>query len=139
MKAFVDTSTLAKKYKENEPGREQFFEILEEVNQIIVSPVTYIELICLIKRYFEDFKQKPSHLKKLKKEIDLDFGYFHEVSMDDNLKNIAYGLRQKHMVKSLDLIQLSAAKISNAQIIITSDKHLYKIASKELKNVQLVI
>lgn len=137
MRAFIDTSSLLKKYV-SEPGRDRFLQILEGVEQIIVSPITYVELICSLQRNCEDNKFKKNILKKAKNEIDLDYGYFHEILMDENLRNIAYELRLKYRVKSLDLIQLSSAKISKAEIILTSDKYLYKVASKEFKNVQLI-
>jgi len=137
MKAFIDTSTLAKKYKD-EPGRDEFLEILKKVDEIVISSVTYIELICLIRRYLEDFNKNFSIFKKLKKEIDLDFRCFHTISIDENLKNIACELRLKYTLKSLNLIQISSAKISESGITLTSDKHFYKVACQELKNVQLI-
>ncbi len=137
MRAFVDTSSLLKKYV-SDPGRDDFLQTLEKVEQIVVSPVTYIELICSIGRNCEDNKFNKNVLRKIKSEIDLDYGYFHEILMDENLKSIAYELRLKYRIKFLDLIQLSSAKVSKAQVILTSDKYLYKIESKELKNIQLI-
>ena len=96
MKAFIDTSTLVKKYKQ-EPGREKFLKILTEIT-----------------------------------EIDLDIGYFKKIPLNEALERVVVELRQKYQLKSLDLIQLSCAKISQSQIFLTSDKLLYKIGSEEL-------
>lgn len=137
MRAFIDTSSLLKKYLP-EVGRDKFLQTLETVQHIVVAPITYIELICALKRNCEDNNLDTKIFKKIKKEVDIDFGFFYEIPLDENLKSIACQLRLKHSIKSLDLIQLSSAKVANAQLILTSDKLLYKIASKELKNVQLI-
>ncbi|VAX34924.1 hypothetical protein MNBD_UNCLBAC01-1207 [hydrothermal vent metagenome] len=137
MRAFIDTSSLIKKYK-YESGREEFLEILNSINEIIVSAVTYIELLCTLQRICEEFKWKKNIFLRIKKEIDLDYSYFKKVPLTENLEEIAFTLRQKNKLKSLDLIQLSSAIISKPNIFITSDKQLYKIAKKELNKVILI-
>ncbi|HBR15645.1 MAG TPA: hypothetical protein DD723_08955 [Candidatus Omnitrophica bacterium] len=133
MRAFIDTSTLLKKYK-IEPKRDKFLKILEETTEVIVSPVTYIETICSIQRVCEESKLKKEHFLKIKEEIDLDFSYFLKIRLDETMERIAIDLRQKYTLKSLDLIQLASAKTSQATIFLTSDIHLFKIFSKELNN-----
>ena len=44
MRAFIDTSSLIKKYQ-MEPGRDRLLKILDAIDEILISPVTYIELI----------------------------------------------------------------------------------------------
>lgn len=136
MRAFIDTSTLAKKYKE-EPGRDKFLLILKTVDEVVVAPVTYIELICLVRRDFEEFRRKEESFLKLKQEIDLDFSYFYKIPFNEELEQTACQLRHKYALRALDLIQLSSAKISQAKIFLTSDKFLHKMADQELKHSQV--
>ena len=136
MRAFIDTSTLIKKYQE-EPGRDKFLETLEKIDEIVVSPVTYIELFCSIQRNCEEAHVSPKNLLKFKEEIDLDFGYFFKIPLNADLERAAFDLRQKYQLKSLDLIQLPSAKIAQAKIFITSDKFLYKIARQEFKHTEV--
>jgi predicted nucleic acid-binding protein len=133
MRAFIDTSTLIKKYK-IEPGRDRFLKILEKVSEIAVSPITYIEIFCSIKRNCHESHLKKEDFLRIKEEIDLDFGYFYKIPLNEDLERIAFDLCQKYQLRSLDLIQISSAKISQAKIFLTSDKLLHKIASQELRN-----
>lgn len=75
---------------------------------------------------------------KIATEVNLDFGYFQEIPLDEYFKKTVYEFRLKYRLKALDLIQLSSAKISNAQIILVSDNYLHKIAAKELTNVHFI-
>jgi len=70
--------------------------------------------------------------------MDLDYSYLYKVPFNQDLENIAIDLRQKYTLKSMDLIQLSSAKIAHGQIFLTSDKFLHKIAVQEFKNVEFV-
>lgn len=136
MRGFIDSSTLLKKYKE-EPGRDQFLQILETIDEIVVSPVTYVEVMCSMKRVCEEFRLKNEDFLKFKNELDLDFSYFHKIPFNDDLERTAFDLRQECRLKTLDLIQISSAKMSHAKIFLTSDKLLHKIASQVLKNVEV--
>ena len=140
MRAFIDTSSLIKKYQ-MEPGRDRFLKILAAVDEIVISPVTYIELLCSIQRNCEEAHLSRRDLLRFKEECDLDFSYYLKIPFNEELERAAYDLRQKYRLKSLDLIQLSSAKIAQAKIFITSDKFLYKIACREFKNneVELIV
>ena len=140
MQAFIDTSTLVKKYKA-EPGRDKLLQWLNTADEIIISPITYFELICTIRREFETHKRGDKEFHKIFKEIDIDFGYFHKVSLNEELHRAAFDIRKRYRLKSLDLIQMASARISQSKIFLTSDKVLYKIGLKELKNhrVELIL
>ena len=133
MRAFIDTSSLIKKYQ-MEPGRDKLLKMLDAIDEIVVSPVTYIELLCSIQRNCEESRLPRHDLLRFKEEVDLDFGYYLKIPLNEDLERAAFDLRQKHPLKSLDLIQLSSAKIAHAKIFITSDKFLHKIACQEFKH-----
>lgn len=136
MRGFIDSSTLLKKYKE-EPGRDQFLRILDTIEEIIVSPVTYIEVMCSMKRVCEESRLKNEDFLKFKNEFDLDFSYFHKIPFSEDLEKTAFDLRQEYKLKTLDLIQISAARMSHPKIFLTSDKFLHKIARQVLKNTEV--
>jgi predicted nucleic acid-binding protein len=136
MRAFIDTSTLIKKYKE-ESGRTELLNILEDVDEIAVSSVTYVELLCSMQRVSEECGLSKKDMRHFKEAVDIDFSYFFKISLNDALEQAAFKIRQKHTLKSLDLIQLSSALVSQFKLFLTSDQTLYKIAKKVLKGVDV--
>lgn len=137
MKIFMDTSSLFKKYHV-EHGSEKLFEIFEKTTEVIVSPITYVEVNNTIKRYYSEKKITKEEFNLLSNQINKDFQYFQKIRWDDLLENICISLINKYQLKSLDVIQLASAKYSNCQQFITSDKKQYHIAQKELKKAILV-
>jgi len=132
MRVFVDTSSLIKKYVE-EKGREKLIEIMDKASEIIVSPVTYIETINAVTRICDELKLSTRQKAKIKEVVDIDFEYFIKIALNSELEHIARKCSEKHLMKALDLIQLSAAIIAKPSLFVTSDKHLFKAAEKELK------
>ncbi len=53
MRAFIDTSSLFKKYAD-EPGADDFESILAETSEIAVSPTAWIEMNAAIQRRVSD-------------------------------------------------------------------------------------
>jgi predicted nucleic acid-binding protein len=137
MNAFLDTSALLKKYKE-EDGTEKLLTILEDVEIVSVSAVTYVEVICSINRGLRELKTEKKIRKKIFENIHIDFGYFQEIPLDNELKNVAFRLSEKYPLKSLDLIQLSSAVLAGQAVFITSDEQLRKIARQEVKEIEFI-
>lgn len=132
MRVFIDTSSLIKKYVE-ESGREKLIEIMDKASEIIVSPVTYIETVNVISRICDNLKLSSRQKVKIKQVIDIDFGYFIKIDLNSELEHIAHRCSEKHLMKALDLIQLSAAIVAKPSLFVTSDKRLFKISEKELE------
>lgn len=137
MKAFVDTSTLFKKYH-HEQGTDEFLLYLKEVEELVVAPTTYIELTNTLKRLHFERKLSLKDLDKVFNAINKDFAFFTVVSWNDGLQNECVNLLLNHRIKTLDLIQLAAAKVTKAKSFITSDQFLYNIAKKIHKGVVLI-
>lgn len=137
MKAFIDTSTLVKKYVE-ESGSEAFSEILEQINDIVVAPTYLIELTSAIQRkslHNEIFQRQISWLLT---EAKKDLNYFVSVRWSDDLVQRACRLIHAYNLKTLDAIQLSSAVLSKSDIFVTSDKVLSHFAEKELEKVCII-
>ncbi len=137
MKAFIDTSSLFKKYIE-EMGSKEFDELLNKILEIIVSPVTLLEMNSVIERRVRDKSLSKKEALWIRKEINIDFKFFSKVQYNKNLEQKGLELIQKYQLKTLDSLQLASGYLSKADIFITSDKALFDKASKELKNTHFI-
>lgn len=129
---FFDTSSLFKKYF-YEDGSEKVNKLFKEETEITVSPITLIELTNTLHRYFEEKLIEERELKEVFGQMVSDFMYFDKVKMSESFENVCFDLMKGCRLKSLDLIQLAAAKHAQAKLFITSDKQLYNTAKKILK------
>jgi predicted nucleic acid-binding protein len=137
MRAFVDTSSLFKKYVE-EPGSEDFNRLLEDVSEIIIAPITLLEVHSILERRLREKSLKSSDAKWIEKEFFLDYSYFGVVDWNDDLQKECVRIIRKYQLKVLDSIQLSAAILAKVSLFITSDKRLFEASGKELLQVTLV-
>jgi predicted nucleic acid-binding protein len=137
MRAFIDTSSLFKKYVE-EQGSEQFDQLLESVSEIVVSPITILEINSVIERRLRERTLKPSDAKWIEKEFTIDYDFFALVEWSDELVKGGLRIIRKYQLRVLDAIQLSAALISDAGLFVTSDKRLYQAAKKEMSNIRFI-
>lgn len=137
MKAFIDTSSLFKKYVE-EPGSIEFNHLLSSVHEIIVAPITKLEFYSVIERRLREKMMRPVDAKWIEKEFTLDYDYFSVVEWNENIISGSIRLIRKYQLKTLDSIQLSAALLAAADLFITSDKRLYQAGSKEFKTAKFI-
>ena len=137
MKAFVDTSSLIKKYVQ-EKGSDQFEEQLERVGEIIVAPIYWIELNSAIERRVKEKTLSIQDAATIRREAKKDLHFFSKVVWNDALEQKAIEVIEKHSVKTLDSLQLSAGILSRADLFLTSDQDLYKIAGREIENAKFI-
>jgi predicted nucleic acid-binding protein len=130
MKAFIDTSSLFKRYIE-ESGATELEKIMVSVSEIVVSPVTILEMHSVIERRIQEKSLKEYDAEWVKKEFSTDFQYFGVVSWSDELITECIRLIHSHRIRVLDGIQLSSAILSEAPLFITSDKKLFEAAKGE--------
>lgn len=131
MRAFIDTSSLFKKYVE-ERGSEEFSALLKDVSEIAVSPVTWMEVNAVVARRLREKSLTSQQAEWLRLEARKDFQSFHQVFWNQNLEKAATDLIQKHSLATLDAIQLSAGLLSKAELFVTSDRGLFEQARKEM-------
>ena len=134
MKIFLDTSALFKRYAE-EPGSSQLEELLGLARNVIISPITKIELFSALERRLREKSIKPSEGKTMMEEIASDIPSFSIVDWNENLEKTAIGFVTKYQLKTLDALQLSAGALSGCDLFATSDKILAKAAQKQFDKV----
>lgn len=137
MRAFVDTSSLFKKYVE-EAGSEAFDLIIEDADELIVSPLTWIEMNSVIQRRIREKLLSRKDAEWIVGEARRDFNYFRIVRWSEQLENKAVELTYRYPLKTLDLIQLASACLVDLNAFLTSDRNLFQAARKEIKNVVFV-
>lgn len=137
MRVFIDSSSLFKKYVE-EQGAEEFNTLLDSVSEIIVSPITILEIHSILERRLREKTLRPADSKWIEKEFLIDYNYFGVVQWNNDLMQECIRVIRRYQLRILDGIQLSAALISNIALFITSDKRLYAAAEKELSHVQYI-
>jgi uncharacterized protein len=137
MRAFIDTSTLFKKYVD-ERGSEEFNKILDSVSEIIVSPITLLEINSVIERRLRERTLKPADGKWIYNEFLTDYDFFAVVRWNDDLVKESVRIIRTYQIRVLDAIHLSAALISKASLFLTSDKRLYESAKNEISDIRFI-
>ena len=137
MRAFVDTSSLIKKYIQ-ESGSEKFDSLLNQVSEIIVAPVYFLEINSAIERRLMERTITSAQANWMRQESRRDLHFFHQVIWNENLQHKAVEFIRKHQLKTLDSLQLASGCLSNADVFVSSDKALYKAANQELRKVLLI-
>ncbi len=137
MRAFVDTSSLFKKYVDEE-GSEVFDALLQSVTEIIIAPTTLLEINSIIERRLREKTLSTADAKWIEKEFLFDLNFYGVVEFNEKLISECIRVIRKYQMKVLDGIQLSSAIIAAPDVFIVSDKSLYKAAGKELPRVEFV-
>lgn len=137
MRAFVDTSSLIKKYIVEE-GSDKFEAQLEVITEIIISPIYLLEINSAIERRLLEKSITNQQTAWIRAEIKKDYHYLSRVLWNDNLEEKSLEIIHKYHLKTLDSLQLASVCLSKPDIFITSDKKLFKTAKKELRNVKFI-
>ena len=134
MRVFVDTSTLFKKYVD-EHGSLEFDRILDEASELIVSPLTRIEMHSALAKCVREKILSRDQAEKLKAEIKKDFSFYSCVYWNESLEEKSVEIVQKFTLKTLDAVQLAAGILSKADMFVTSDKRLFDEARRVIKKI----
>lgn len=138
MKIFADASTILKKYV-LEAGSEDLDNLLEGVTDIAVSPTCLLEMYSALNRRIKEKALFSKDVNSIFSEIRKDFRYFSIILWTQRLEELGMEIIHKYDLRSLDAIVLSAGKLANSDLFITSDKLLYQVARKELKEARLIV
>lgn len=137
MRAFIDTSSLFKKYFD-EKGANKYDTLLQPVSEIIIAPVTWLEINSIIERRLREKTLSAVDAKWVENEFIFDLQFYGVVEFNEELISECIRVIRKYQAKVLDGIQLSSAIIAKPDIFIASDKRLFKFAGKELKRVEYI-
>lgn len=130
MKAFLDTSALIKKYV-LEPGSDKLERYLEKISEIVVAPLYWIELNSALERRLNEGTLSHLQIAAIRQEAARDLNYFSRVIWNESLERKAIEMIKKYRLKTLDSVQLASGMLADAELFLTSDQDLYKIAFKE--------
>ena len=131
VKAFIDTSTLFKRYIEEE-GSTRLNTLLENVLEIIIAPTTLCELHSVLERRLREKTLLPADARWIEKEFLYDYNFFGVVTWNDVLQKECIRVIRKYQLKVLDGMQLAGALIARTDLFVTSDKRLFDAAKKEV-------
>ena len=132
-RAFIDTSSLFKKYVE-ESGSKKLDALLQEISEIAVSPVTWVEINAVLARRLREKSLTSQQAAWLKAETQKDFQSFHRVVWNEALEQAATDFVYQYSLLTFDAIQLAAGVLSKADVFITSDRRLFEQARREIRH-----
>ena len=132
MRAFIDTSSLFKKYVE-EDGSRALERLLKDISEIAVSPVTWVEMSAVLARRVREKSLTTQQAAWLTDEARKDFQSFHRVVWNETLETTATRLVSHYPLSTLDAIQLASGVVSKAELFVTSDRGLFEEARKEVR------
>lgn len=133
MRAFIDTSSLFKKYVE-EAGSQELGRILQDTSEVAVSPTAWIEMNAVVARRLRNKSLTAEQAAWLTLETQKDFHSFHRVIWSEPLETAATRLVSRYPLSTLDAIQLASGMLSKADVFVTSDQRLFEEARKEVRN-----
>ncbi|MCF6334829.1 MAG: type II toxin-antitoxin system VapC family toxin [Spirochaetales bacterium] len=131
MVIFMDTSALAKRYIE-ENGTEEVLGYFNELNRIILSSITPIEISSVFNRRLKEHSFSLEIFNKIITVWKEDQSVFSYTYFDSQLVESAIMIVQKESIKTLDAIQLASAYCSTIDKFITADKALFRAAESVL-------
>ena len=137
MRAFVDTSTLLKKYVE-ERGSQQLEQVLGGVSDLIVSPVTWVELNAAVARRLRGKLLTAQQSSWILSEAETDFRSCSQVVWGEELVEAATRMVNRYPLKTLDAIQLAAGVLSKPDLFLTSDRRLFEEARKVIQGARYI-
>lgn len=131
MKAFIDTSSLAKRYVQ-EPGSEELEDFFRSVVEAVyISTLAIVEFSAAIGRKIQNKDIMENEGASAMQEFEEDWqDWFTKVPFTEDLAEYASSLAIKHPLKGSDAVHLSSAAVSGADLFVTSDKILLKTAKK---------
>lgn len=107
MNLYFDSSALLKRYL-NEKGDTKVRGLFDKSERIFVSAVTHVECASAFQRLLQTKFIDKSEYERLTNEIAIDFPFFETVPFDEDVKQIALKVIEKHPLKPLDTIQLAS-------------------------------
>ena len=137
MRLFLDTSAYAKRFIE-EQGSTDLEEIISGVDELGLSVICIPELFSAMSRRLREKSISKSQYSEIKiifseeiKDIDI-------VQLTDSVLQNTIKLLEKHILRTLDAIQIASAVEWKADAFITSDKRQINAAKGMIANVYFV-
>jgi uncharacterized protein len=133
MKAFFDSSALAKRYVQ-ESGTQQVNDVFLQTDQVFASMIALPEIISALtrKRIEKDITRE--QFDEQKKELLLDFQDYSVCDLTQEVLTRTIQLIEQHSLRTLDAIHLASAMEAKVDVFVSSDvKQMKAAAALKLK------
>jgi len=137
VRAFIDTSSLFKKYVE-ESGWEELDETLNQVSEIAISPLAWVEFNSAVSRRLREKKLTSEYASSLLSEAKRDFQSYSRVIWNETLETVAAEMTYRYSLSTLDAVQLASGLLSKADLFVTSDRRLFEEARKTVRGARFI-
>jgi hypothetical protein len=130
MKVFFDTSALVKRYIE-EPGSIQVVETCLHADVLMVSIVSFPEMVSTLRRLVREGFLSPSDYQKVKKTVLADLEDAEISNLTPEVIGLAIHCLENHPLRSMDAVHLGCALAMKPDFFVSSDRAQAAAARKE--------
>ena len=127
---FFDSSALIKRYVA-EAGTDRVNQIIGQADELIVSPITRIEITSAVARRLREGAIKPPDSRRILRQLDRDWTDVTLVTWSAKLEELARELLLRRPLRTLDAIQLASARFASCEFLVCSDQRLLDAAVAE--------
>jgi hypothetical protein len=127
---FLDTSALLKRYVA-ETGSDAVRRVLEAAEEIVVSPVTRLEVASAVARRRREGSLTGAEAARILRLLDREWRDFTRVRFGPELERAARRLLFRTPLRTLDAIQLASARLAKCRLLVASDERLLRAAERE--------
>ena len=127
MRIYFDTSALAKRYV-MESGTEKVNNLFIKADQVVVSVITFPELISALSRNTKEKKISRAQYAERKAEAVRDFKDMGICDLTPNVIGSTLRFIEEFSLRTLDAIHLACAHETRTELFVTSDKKQSKTA-----------
>ncbi len=121
MRAYLDTSALAKRYL-REPGTETVLAKCAEATEIVISVVCVPELVSALNRLRRDNAITAEHYSSLKKDAIADFRQAMLVEISPVILQEAIFCLESAPLRAMDAVHLATARRAGCDLFVSADR-----------------
>lgn len=127
---FLDTSALVKRYV-LEPGSDRVRQIFDSSREIVVAPVTRLEMTSAVARRRREGRLTDGEALRILRRLEREWPDFARVRWSPDLERAARAILLRRAVRTLDAIQLASARIAGCRWLVSSDERMLDAAAGE--------
>lgn len=129
MKAFLDTSALAKRYVA-ENGPEKVSALCQAAEVLVVSVICLPELISTLARVVREKKLAKAEYRKLKSDLVTDLADVDICQITLDVLASAVSLLESHPLRAMDALHVVCALAVKADVFVSADHRQLAVARK---------
>jgi len=137
MKIFFDSSVFIKKFIQ-EQGSSEVDDYCQQASELGLSIICLPEMMSALNRKVRERNLSMENYLKLKEQIAEDMKDIQIINLTPDVIESSISFLEENMLRSLDAIHLSCAKIWDAELFISSDKRQVLAAENSGLQVQYI-